>query len=92
MNWKNSRAEAAMRKGTEKIRLAAQKKAEEESNLAEIKGKYIITFKATDNVEEGEIENILSKIEEFSKECDKNAPNVSITIKPAELSTTKKSD
>lgn len=86
MSWKNERAEAAMRAGTESIRIAAQKKAEKESGeMKEVpQGKYMITFKANNKVGENEVKDMLDIIELFAEQCDHNHPNVSVIIEPVE--------
>jgi glycine cleavage system protein P-like pyridoxal-binding family len=79
MSWKNDRAEQSMRESGKKIMEEAAKRKSEEMNQV---GKWTITLKGTENLTKEEIDSFMDKLVEFAKECDKNAPNIEVSIDP----------
>jgi len=79
MSWENDRAEHAMRESGKEIMAEAAKR-----NSTEMKqvGKWTITLNGNKKLTEKEIEEFMNKLVEFSKECDKNAPNIEASIDP----------
>jgi hypothetical protein len=80
MSWMDERAEQAMREGTQKIMEEAQKRAQAE--FKEI-GKWTITMTGNKNVTKEDIDSFMNKLVEFAKQADIDAPNIQVSIDPA---------
>jgi predicted phage-related endonuclease len=79
-DWKNDRAEASMREGTEAIRKAAEERAKQEGADNEINGEWKITVIAK-GIERNQI--LTDLINELIKlEKDYNDDNVKLSVVP----------
>jgi hypothetical protein len=78
-NWMNSRAEAEMQAAGKKIMEEAAKRKSSEMKQV---GKWTITLKGTNNLSKEEIENFMNKLVEFAEKCDKDTPNIEVSIDP----------
>lgn len=78
-DWKNDRAEMAMREAGKKIMEEAAKR-----RAAEFKqvGKWTITMKGNSELTEQEIEDFMDKLVDFSRHADAHASNLEISIDP----------
>lgn len=79
MDWKNDRAEAAMRESGKKIMEEAAKRKSTEMKQV---GKWTITMTGTEKLTEEEIKAFMDKLVEFASNADADVPNLEVSIDP----------
>jgi ribosomal protein S11 len=85
-DWKNERAEAAMREGTEAIRKAAEEKAKEEENKTMV-GNWEITVHATGPKRHEIMNELISDLIKLEREYTGDDVKISIDpiLKPKDI-------
>ena len=78
-DWKNNRAEMAMRESGKKIMEEAAKKKDAE--FKEI-GKWKITLKGNSKTTKEEIDSFINSLIDFAGQEGAHAPNVEVSIDP----------
>lgn len=76
--WKKNSAEDEMKEaGKKMMEEAAKRKAK-----MKVIGKYTITVSGNNDYTKEELEEIMGKIIDFSKNCDAQVPNIELSIDP----------
>jgi len=78
-DWKNNRAEMAMREAGKKIMEEAAKR--ESTEFKQI-GKWAITMKGNSKLTKEEIEAFIDKLIDFSGQENAHSPNLEVSIDP----------
>jgi acetyl-CoA carboxylase alpha subunit len=86
-DWKNERAEASMREGTESIRKAAEEKAKQEEQIKTMVGNWEITVHATGPKRTEIMNELIADLVKLEKEYTGDDVTISIDpiIKPKDV-------